>query len=343
MTNQPKVSIIVPIYNVAKYLDRCMESLLGQTLREIEIIMVDDGSPDQCPEMCDQYASRDSRIKVVHKNNEGLGYARNSGLAIATGEYVAYVDSDDFAEPNMFEKLYTIAAESDFQAVFCGFNIYNNKERTITRTIRETEKINLLAAKKECETFLMGMLSSYDKTRITSYEMSVWHAIYKLDVIRNNQIAFCSERIVMSEDIIYNIDFLSCINSMAVIPDCLYNYCTNSGSLSNQYRKDRFEKAKHLFSEIVNRLAVKGIHASPDALSNIFALNVRFCMSSCAKSQPAIDKTDVISFFSTVSHDPMVKQYIYPNIKHYPFRYKILFTLLKLHAYNPIVLLLRKH
>ena len=85
----PKVSIIVPVYNVEKYLDRCMESLLNQTLNDIEIIMVDDGSPDNCPQMCDDYAKKDSRVKVVHKVNGGLGYARNTGLDVATGEYVA--------------------------------------------------------------------------------------------------------------------------------------------------------------------------------------------------------------------------------------------------------------
>ena len=93
---KPKVSIIVPVYNVEKYLDRCMESLLNQTLKDIEIILVDDGSPDNCPQICDEYAKKDSRVKVVHKVNAGLGYARNSGLDVASGEYVAFVDSDDY-------------------------------------------------------------------------------------------------------------------------------------------------------------------------------------------------------------------------------------------------------
>jgi len=95
---KPKVSVIVPIYNVEKYFERCMRSLLNQTLKEIEIILVDDESPDNCPAMCDEYAGTDNRVKVIHKKNEGLGFARNSGLEIATGEYVAFVDSDDFVK-----------------------------------------------------------------------------------------------------------------------------------------------------------------------------------------------------------------------------------------------------
>ena len=104
-TKAPKVSVIVPIYNVEKYLDRCVTSIVNQTLHDIEIILVDDGSPDNCPQMCDEWAERDSRIRVVHKKNEGLGYARNSGMDLARGEYIAFVDSDDYVNENTYKKL----------------------------------------------------------------------------------------------------------------------------------------------------------------------------------------------------------------------------------------------
>lgn len=116
----PKVSVIVPIYNVEKYLDRCMESLLNQTLKDIEIIMVDDGSPDNCPQMCDEYAKKDRRIKVVHKKNGGLSDARNAGLKVATGEYVAFVDSDDYQSLNTYEELYHQAESGDYDVVYGG-------------------------------------------------------------------------------------------------------------------------------------------------------------------------------------------------------------------------------
>lgn len=119
---QPKVSIIVPVYNVEKYLDRCMQSLLGQTLKELEIILVDDGSPDNSPALCDNYESASDNlhwpiIKVIHKINEGLGFARNSGLEIATGEYIAFLDSDDFVDVNMYEQLYLKAKAKDIDVV----------------------------------------------------------------------------------------------------------------------------------------------------------------------------------------------------------------------------------
>ena len=104
-----KVSVVIPIFNVESYLERCVESVIHQTLKDIEIILVDDKSPDRCPAICDAYSLKDSRIKVVHKKqNEGLGFARNSGLEIATGEYVTFLDSDDWVEEQTYDYLYNI-------------------------------------------------------------------------------------------------------------------------------------------------------------------------------------------------------------------------------------------
>ena len=100
-----KITIIIPVYNVEKYIDRCIESIIRQTYRNLEIILVDDGSPDHCPQICDEYAKKDNRIKVVHKKNEGQGLARNDALNIASGDYVTFVDSDDFLAIDAIEKL----------------------------------------------------------------------------------------------------------------------------------------------------------------------------------------------------------------------------------------------
>ena len=117
----PRVSIIVPIYNVEKNLDRCMNSLVNQTLKDIEIIMVDDGSPDNCQKMCNEWAKKESRFKVVHKKNGGLGYARNSGLDVSIGEYVAFVDSDDFVKTEMYGQLYDKVEKTKADTIYCGF------------------------------------------------------------------------------------------------------------------------------------------------------------------------------------------------------------------------------
>lgn len=247
----PKISIIVPIYNVEKYLDRCIQSLLGQTLKEIEIILVDDGSPDKCPSMCEEYAKVAPRIKVIHKQNEGLGLARNSGLEIATGEYVAFVDSDDYVEKSMFATLYTKASKKDLDVIYCGF-YKQNIDGTFKRI-------------SECETY-----TEYNKSNIQrlipdfiasepyckneyKHDMSVWHSIYKNKIIKNNHLQFVSERIYSSEDIPFQIDFLKRAEKIAFIPDNFYYYCYNGESLTKNVDFEKFDRIKKLYSLITDK------------------------------------------------------------------------------------------
>ena len=118
----PKVSVIVPIYKVEKYLRQCIDSIINQSLKDIEIILVDDGSPDNCPKICDEYKKIDSRIKVIHKKNGGLSSARNAGMKIATGEYIGFVDSDDYVSKEFLEELYLIF--HSFHNYICYFHLY---------------------------------------------------------------------------------------------------------------------------------------------------------------------------------------------------------------------------
>lgn len=114
-----KLSVVVPVYKTEQYLHRCVDSILNQSFRDFELILVDDGSPDACPEICEEYAKRDNRIKVVHKKNAGVAAARNTGLDVASGEYVTFVDSDDWIESNMYQRMVETAAEYDCDVVMC--------------------------------------------------------------------------------------------------------------------------------------------------------------------------------------------------------------------------------
>lgn len=175
----PKVSIIVPIYNVERYLDRCVQSLLNQTLKDIEIILVDDGSPDNCPDLCNEYARKDSRIKVIHKKNAGLGFVRNSGLDIANGEYIAFVDSDDYVSENMYEQLYNETVAQNFDIVYCGVNAQKRNGKIIREHV--TDRI---ITKDEIITVLGNMIAcDVHSKQERSEPMSVWHAIYKTEII----------------------------------------------------------------------------------------------------------------------------------------------------------------
>ena len=136
-----KISIIVPIYNVEKYLERCVDSLVNQTYENIEIILVDDGSPDYCPQLCDEYAKKDSRIVVIHKKNGGLSDARNYGLCKASGEYILYVDSDDYIELDSCEKLVNGMANNVDMVVGAYKELRNNKviEKRHSNLLQETK------------------------------------------------------------------------------------------------------------------------------------------------------------------------------------------------------------
>lgn len=273
----PKVSIIVPIYNVEKYLDRCMESLLNQTLKDIEIIMVDDGSPDNCPKKCDDYAKKDGRIKVVHKKNAGLGLARNSGLEVATGEYVAFVDSDDFTDIDAYRSLYDKAQETHADVVYAGFIMQNSDQ---------TESECFVLDKEWKGNEIIGFLKSLIFDTLPDKEtiwMSVWNGIYKREIIEKNNIRFLSEREYLSEDVLFHTMLLPLCEKIVCIPKTFYHYCYNGTSLthcnfkhekivsniklyeklievSHQYKLEELDEAISLFFENYTRgIILKGI------------------------------------------------------------------------------------
>ena len=240
-----KISVIVPCYNVERYLDRCVNSLVCQTMREIEIILMDDGSPDNVPQMCEEWAKRDSRIKVVHKKNAGLGYARNSGLDYANGEYVAFVDSDDFVELSMYETLYEMAKKKNSDAVFCGFKKEISKGEFLNvQECAEYTEFNGDEVKQLVPNFIAS--APYVKKEY-KYEMSVWHSIYRRSIIESNAIRFVSEREFASEDIPFQIDFLLHAPKISFIPNVFYVYCWNGGSLTKKVSKEKFDKIKALY------------------------------------------------------------------------------------------------
>ena len=242
----PKVSIVIPCYNVDKYLDRCLNSIVNQTLREVEIILVDDKSPGIVPVMCDEWAKRDSRIKVVHKDcNEGLGFARNSGLGVANGEYVAFVDSDDFVELDMYEKLYNEARKSDADVVFSNF--FTEGQSGIWHINKEVRE------RKEWENgsindFVLDMVASRPTDKFErKYQMSVWHSVYRKSIIDENLIRFHSEREVSSEDFPFQIDFLLKTKKIVFLPDAFYHYCSNDLSLTSTFNPEKFRRIKRLY------------------------------------------------------------------------------------------------
>ena len=167
--NQPElISIIVPVYKVEKYLDKCVESIVEQTHKNLEIILVDDGSPDNCPAMCDEWAKKDSRIKVIHKKNGGLSSARNAGLDVCTGDYIGFVDSDDWIEPDMYEYLLDIGMKNNADVSRCEF-VIEAENSDITVDFQNDSELSMLSGDELIIELVNGDYS----------EGAMWNKLYK--------------------------------------------------------------------------------------------------------------------------------------------------------------------
>lgn len=248
----PKVSVIVPVYNVEKYLDRCILSLTKQTLKDIEIILVDDDSPDNSPAICEEWSRKDFRIKVIHKKNGGLGMACNSGFEVAKGKYVAFVDSDDWVEEDMYQTLFDTAEKNNAQMVFSGIRRFDDAGNVTPMyqpygLVRhdEREKINSM---------MLDMIASEPSVRVErKIPMSAKIVLYDRKMLIENNIRFESERKFISEDLLFNLDCLAVSECVVELPKTFYNYYINTSSLSRTMRLDRFEKALDIREELLHR------------------------------------------------------------------------------------------
>lgn len=219
------ISVIVPVYNVEKYLDRCMASILEQTYTRLEIILVDDGSTDACGAMCDAYARKDSRVRVVHKINGGLSDARNAGLAIATGDYVGYVDSDDWIEPDMYERMHQACAVHGAQLAVCRY-FSEYRDKTVSGGDGSVVPLSR-------EALLKIYIGGHDTYVIYN---SVWSKLFRRDLVQG--MVFPKGR--NSEDILYTTRAFCRAERAVYLDRCLYHYVLDrEGSIMNEARGER--------------------------------------------------------------------------------------------------------
>lgn len=175
-----KISVIIPVYKVEKFLPDCVDSVLSQTYTNLEVILVDDGSPDRCGAICDEYAEKDSRVKVIHKENGGQGSARNRGLDAATGDYIAFVDSDDWIDPDMYEVLLKLLLEHDADIAEASYRFYRPwKTENKTLECPNTQKVFVWEAEEILERFYFG------PDLFSDVAVMVWNKLYKASLLRD--------------------------------------------------------------------------------------------------------------------------------------------------------------
>lgn len=256
--NNPKISVIVPIYMIDRYIGICVESLLNQTYKNLEIILVDDGSKDRCSEICDLYASKDNRIKVIHKRNGGLVSARKAGVLAATGKYIGFVDGDDWVGCGFYQSLYNAIIQNDCDIVISGFSRdLFNKSKCIYNSIASGyyEGDSLKEIFKQmisCGEFFRHGISTYH-----------WNKLFKRDVILKYQLNVDNSISIGEDAAVIYATLLNC-QKICITENCAYHYRQREDSMlkSSVDFKNEMKRVKVLYDSLIN--TIKGYPADFD-------------------------------------------------------------------------------
>jgi len=292
------ISIIVPVFKVPQYLYRCVESIIGQTYDNLEIILVDDGSPDNCPEMCDSWAKKDSRIKVIHKKNGGLSDARNAGLEIAAGELIGFVDSDDWIAPEMYERLKKALDNDQSDISACTVEmVWEDGTPNSFLTVQE----NCTLERTEAQLALM---------QESKLKQPVWYKLYKRSVIAG--IPF--EKGKQHEDVYWSYQVVGNAERVSVIDYIGYFYWQRSDSImGNNYslkRLDAIEAIEQRYSYIAKEFPELEIEAKRSIIESCI-----YHGQMALKNLNKEDQDKVFKFLSTVIKKYPLEKKEYMDVK----------------------------
>lgn len=252
------ISIIVPVYNVEKYLHRCIESIRNQSYKNLEIILVDDGSSDQCPQMCDDFAVQDQRIKVIHRKNGGQGLARNSALDIATGAYIAFIDSDDWISPNHIKNLYNELKRCSADVAIGSYTaVGTDQSQKICRTSLEER---IYEGEEITKRLILPLFGADEEFRSdVQVNASSSMSLYSMKLIAEYGIRFLDVREVVGEDLFFNLDFCFRAKKIVVVDEIGYYYFENQSSTSRKYDSNRFSRTLEFKKALEMRAAFWGL------------------------------------------------------------------------------------
>ena len=278
MKEQPQVSIIVPVYNVENYIERCLNSLVNQTFKDIEIITINDGSTDKSLELLNKYAKEDIRISVIDLGDEGVSYCRNLGIEKANGKYIMFVDSDDWIDSSMVEVMYKKAEENKLDLVMCSY-IREFKDHSKEKIFNLPEEIIYKEDKVKNE--LLRKLVGPVKEELSNPEMldalgTVWGKLYRADILKENKIKFVDlKEIGSAEDTLFNIFTFNYLKKLMFLNKPMYHYWRdNLKSVTSQYNPKLKEQRKVFFKYISDFIRENNFEQVFEE-----ALNNRICTS----------------------------------------------------------------
>lgn len=317
-----KLSIIIPCYNVEKFVQKCTESILMQKGFDFEIILVNDGSKDNTLQILENLAKKDCRIRVINQQNQGLSGARNTGIENTKGDYIMFVDADDWLEPNTFEVISENFKQED---LFC-FSYNRVFENTL---LPRDLKINGIYEASFIQRRMVGLLAEElsDPSQTDSL-VTAWGKIYKTEIIKNNKIEFVDTKIIGTEDALFNIQYLEFAEKVNVLNIPLYNYLKNNyESLTKLYKPNLFKQWKNLYSKISDLIQLKNGEFQK-ALNNRIALSIiGLSLNETFSDKSFSEKKNKIS---EILHDNLYqKAYQDLDLKYFPLHWKLFFSLAK--------------
>lgn len=318
-----KISIVVPVYNVESFLVQCLDSIINQEYKDIEIILVDDGSTDSSGIICDEYANKYPFIEVIHKKNGGLGFARNTGIELAKGEYVTFIDSDDLVGKRLLSNLVNGINKHGADTAIGGFERIDVENNVVSREEYLCEQFE---GDKVYHELFPKLLGSSPKGH-DSVKMSVWNVMFSMKIIKENNLRFVSERELISEDIVWDIEYFKYSRKAVIIPSTEYGYRITPDSLSQKYRPNILQSFTKLYNYLDSKIREESL--GEDALHRLqrqFFVNVRYSIANEKKAgiRNLVARIDKIVRNSTVQK--VVWEY---PIRKIGFKQKIFLYLLR--------------
>lgn len=287
------ISVIVPVYNVEPYLRKCLDSILNQTYRDLEILVIDDGSTDGSGKICDEYAGKDDRIKVLHTENKGLSAARNLGLDNAKGEWINFLDSDDWMDSEAFAFAISVAEDKKADLVFWGY-VKEYENHSIEKHFLWD---NLLVFEKEQVKYqlhrrLFGLIGDELSNLEYAYSFdTAWGKLYKAGAIKDKNIRFEDTAVVGTEDALFNIYFMGYVNRAVHIFKCMNHYRKNINSLTTTFKPSLPTQWEELYCRMRKYIISNDLPAVfRDALNNRIAIGVVGLGLNILKSPESINQ-----------------------------------------------------
>lgn len=326
-----KFSIIVPIYNVEKHLTQCIESLINQTYKNIEIILVDDGSPDNSSQICDKFAAQETRIKVIHKENGGLVSARQVGVEIATGDYAVCVDGDDWIAIDYCEKIATVI-EKHTPDIIC-FGYFSATEQK--RTARPLSYQKGLYNRKDIENIIFPMLIQTAKAEY--FSPSVWSKVFRMELYRQNQLNV-DKRIGIAEDAACSIPCIYEAKSIYVMEDCLYYYRQNETSMTKSKKAFRWDVPKIFYDNIRENIDIDSLDFRQQLYRKVVHELFLVAVSFFNRREPySVIKKDILTILEDELYQEAIKNARFTSaagqLSLLSLRHKLIFLL---YCYNKV-------